>query len=160
MRVFRIALWKYGATARDALNGQSGFLAAGRWHTPGRYLDYAAESWSLATLERLVHYKRFDCLAPHVIYAVEIPAAQIETVLAIPPGWDGDDPLPAAQAIGNAWCDQGRSPALQVRSAVTPGEHNLMLNTRHPAWDWKWVVSGPNKFEFDARLAELMKKAP
>ena len=67
MRVFRIALWKCGATARDALGGQSGFLTDGRWHTHGRYLDYAAESWSLATLERLVHYKRFDCLAPHVI---------------------------------------------------------------------------------------------
>ena len=47
-----------------------------------------------------------------------------------------------------------------MRSAVTPGEHNLMLNTHHPAWDWKWVVSGLNKFEFDVRLVELMKKAP
>jgi hypothetical protein len=32
-----------------------------------------------------------------------------------------------------------------------------MLNSRHPAWDWKWVVSGPDDFEFDARLAALMK---
>src|SRR5476649_1499452 len=65
MRGFRTALKKYGATAREAFDGSSGYHADGRWHSRGRYLDYAAKSRSLATLERLVHYKRFDCVAPH-----------------------------------------------------------------------------------------------
>ena len=157
MRVFRIALTKYGATAKAALNGQSGYSADGRWHTRGRYLDYASGSRSLATLERLVHYKRFNFLEPHMIYELKIPDEHIETVLAPPPGWDGDDLLMAAQEIGNRWCDKAGSPALQVPSAVTRGEHNLMLNSRHPAWDWKWVVSsGP--FDFDNRLVEFLKK--
>jgi RES domain-containing protein len=160
MRVFRIALLQFGATAKTAFSGQSGYGADGRWHSRGRYLDYAAASRSLATLERLVHYKRFDSLARHVIYLIDVPDEHIETVLTIPPGWDGDDLLPAAQAIGNGWCDQAKSPALQVRSAVTPGEHNLMLNSRHSAWDWKWVRSGPDVFEFDARLAALMRSGP
>jgi len=159
MRVFRIALAAHGATARAAFSGQSGYRADGRWHSRGRHLDYAAESRSLATLERLVHYKRFDSLAPHFLYELEVPDAQIETVLGLPPGWDGEDLLPAAQAIGNRWCDQAESPALQVRSAVTPGEHNLLLNSRHPAWDWNWVRRGPESFRFDARLAALLKGA-
>lgn len=157
MRVFRITLHRFGATAKAAFSGQSGYEADGHWHNRGRYLDYAAESRSLATLERLVHYKRFDSLARHVIYTIDVPDDHIETVLSLPPDWDGVDLLPAAQVFGNGWCDQAKSPALQVRSAVTPGEHNLMLNSRHPAWDWKWVVAGPDDFEFDARLAALMK---
>jgi RES domain-containing protein len=157
MRVFRIALKKYGATAKDAFNGKSGYSADGRWHTRGRYLDYAAGSRSLATLERLVHYKRFNFLEPHMIYELEIPGEHIEAALTAPPGWDQDDLLASAQAIGNEWCDKVRCPGLQVPSAVTRGEYNLMLNSRHSAWDWRWVVSsGP--FDFDNRLADLLKK--
>ena len=153
MRVFRIALTKYGATARAAFNGRSGYSVDGRWHKGGRYLDYAAGSRSLATLERLVHYKRFNSLEPHRIYELEIPYGRIETVSNPPLGWDGDDFLPAAQEIGNGWCDAEKSPALQVPSVVTRGEYNLMLNSRHPAWDWNWVVSS-EPFDFDSRLAE------
>ncbi len=158
MRGFRIALKKLGPTPKEAFKGKSGYVTDGRWHSRGRYLDYAAESLSLATLERLVHYKRFDRLDAHVLYELEIPDAQIETIAHPPAGWEAIDLSPAAQAIGNAWCDEAKSPALQVRSAVTPGEHNLLLNSRHPAWNWKWVVAGPRPFEFDARLVELIKK--
>jgi len=30
-----------------------------------------------------------------------VPDEHIDTVLTLPPGWDGHDLLPAAQAIGN-----------------------------------------------------------
>lgn len=157
MRSFRIVLRQFGATGRDAFSGVSGYSADGRWHSRGRYLDYTAESRSLATLERLVHYKRFNGLAPHVIYVVEIPDEHIAPLPSPPRGWDGDDLLPAAQALGDAWCDEARSPALRVPSGVTPGEANLIINSRHPLWDWKWVVSGPEPFVFDQRLVELMR---
>src|SRR5580704_1336528 len=111
MRVFRIALGRHGATAKEALSGKSGYETDGRWHSRGRYLDYAAESRSLATLERLVHYKRFDCLEPHVIYELEVPNEHIESILRLPAQWDGVDLLPAAQAFGNKWCDGQISPA-------------------------------------------------
>lgn len=158
MIVFRIALKKYGGTARAAFNGLSGYSTDGRWHMRGRYLDYAAASRSLATLERLVHYKRFDSLAPHVIYTVDIPDKYVDEVLSPPRAWSSVDLHPGAQAIGNRWCDSLRSPALQVPSAVTQGEHNVMLNSHHPAWDWKWVTSPAEPFNFDARLLGLMKR--
>src|SRR5438445_13164883 len=59
MIVYRVALRKFGATAKDALSGVSGYSADGRWHSQRRFLDYTSQSRSLATLERLVHYKRF-----------------------------------------------------------------------------------------------------
>ena len=37
---------------------------------------------------------------------------------------------------------------LLVPSAIKPGEYNLIINSRHPDWQWKWVVSGPITFGF------------
>ena len=73
----------------------------GRWHTAGRHLDYAAQSLSLAILKRLVHYKRFDALEPHVLYVIDVPDAAIESARVPPQGWDGDEPVGTAQAIGD-----------------------------------------------------------
>jgi RES domain-containing protein len=156
VKSFRIVLRRYGATARIAFGGTSGFLTDGRWHSRGRYLDYAAESQSLAVLERLVHYKRFDALVPHVLYVVEIPDSAIDVCAELPKGWDGPDLLPAAQRIGNRWCDEQRSAALKVPSAVTRGESNLMLNTKHLAWSWDWVVRR-TPFTFERRLQEMVE---
>ncbi|MGH8227393.1 MAG: RES family NAD+ phosphorylase [Steroidobacteraceae bacterium] len=159
MRAWRIVLRKFGRTRRAAFGGSSGLSVGGRWHTAGRHLDYAAQSLSLAILERLVHYKRFDALEPHVLYVIDVPDAAIESVAVPPVGWDGDEPLQAAQAIGDPWCDERRSPALRVSSVVTAGEYNLIVNSRHPDWRWKWVISGPQVFSFDARLAELISRS-
>jgi RES domain-containing protein len=159
MKAWRIALRKFAKRRQTAFAGLSGFSADGRWHSAGRHLDYAAESLSLAILERLVHYKRFDTLEPHVLYTLDIPETAIDRVHHLPESWDAEDPLPAAQAIGDAWCDDEKSPALLVSSAVTPGEHNLMVNSHHPDWKWEWVTSGPQAFAFDARLAELMRRS-
>lgn len=158
MKAWRIVLRKFGKSRQAAFGGLSGFTADGRWHSAGRHLDYAAESFSLAILERVVHYKRFDALEPHVLYSIEVPESAIERISAPPADWDAEDPLAAAQALGNVWCDDERSPALWVPSAVTPGECNLMVNSHHPGWQWDWVKSGPQPFAFDARLVELMKR--
>lgn len=159
MKAVRITLKKYGRTKEDALGGLSGYATDGRWHTAGRWLDYAAQTRSLAALERLVHYKRFDALEPHVIYALEIPDASIQRCGTPPSGWNQTHPSPATQAVGNDWHDTEASPALLVPSVVSPGEFNVLLNTRHPHWRWSWVVSGPEEFHFDPRIESLMRRA-
>jgi RES domain-containing protein len=140
------------------LSGLSGYTVDGRWHSNGRHLDYAAESLSLAVLERLVHYKRFDGLQPHVVCSLDLPDTAVRSLDRVPKGWDGLDLLPAAQALGNTWCDRQESPALRVPSAVTRGEFNLLLNTHHPDWNWSWV-SAPEPFRFDNRLQGLLAQA-
>jgi len=159
VKAWRIVLRKFGRTRRAAFGGLSGFSVDGRSHTTDRHLDYAAQSLSLAILERLVHYKRFDALEAHLVYVLDVPATAIESAPAPPHGWDGDELVRTAQAIGDSWYDERRSPALLVPSAVTPGEYNLIVNSRHPDWQWKWVTSGPVTFAFDAGLAELMKQS-
>jgi RES domain-containing protein len=158
VKAFRIVLQRYGATARVAFSGTSGYVTDGRWHSKGRYLDYAAESQSLAVLERLVHYKRFDALASHVLYIIEVPDSLIEVCPELPKGWDGPELSLTAQKIGNRWCDERLSPALKVPSVVTRGEFNLMLNSRHPAWKWGWVLRHTS-FAFDGRLREIVEAA-
>jgi RES domain-containing protein len=157
MKAWRIVLRKFGRNRKAAFSGLSGFSADGRWHSAGRRLDYAAESLSLAILERVVHYKRFDALEPHVLYVLDVPDSAIQPVSAPPEGSDAEDPSPPVQAVGNAWCDDEISPALLVPGAVTPGERNLIVNSHHRAWQWDWVVSGPLAFVFDRRLAGLMR---
>ncbi len=158
MRAFRVVLQQYGATAQAAFSGASGYATDGRWHSKGRYLDYAAESQSLAVLERLVHYKRFDALHPHVVYVVEVPDPLILVCTNPPRGWDASDLSPAAQKIGNRWYDERLSPAMKVPSAVTRGEFNLLLNSKHPAWKWNWVVRR-TPFAFDGRLRRIVEAA-
>jgi RES domain-containing protein len=160
VKAWRIVLRKFGGNRRSAFAGLSGYAVDGRWHSEGRRLDYTAESLSLAILERVVHYKRFDALQPHVLYTLDMPESAIARVPTPPEGWDSEDPSPAAQAIGNVWCDEERSPALLVPSAVTPGEHNLIVNSHHTDWRWEWVVSGPQGFAFNVRLAEIMQRKP
>lgn len=107
----------------------------------------------------MVHYKRFDALEARVLYVIDVPDTTIESAAISPSGWDGNEPLPAAQAIGDTWCDERRTPALLVPSAATPGELNLIINSRHPDWQWEWVTSGPATFAFDARLAGLIGRS-
>ncbi|MGH8319980.1 MAG: RES family NAD+ phosphorylase [Steroidobacteraceae bacterium] len=159
MKAWRIVLLKFGRTRRAAFGGLSGFSVDGRWHSAGRHLDYAAQSLSLAILERLVHYKRFDALEPHLVYVLDVPDTAIENAPAPRHGWDGHELARTGQAVGDSWYDERRSATLLVPSAITPGEYNLIINSRHPDWQWKWVVSGPITFAFDARLAELMKRS-
>ncbi len=160
VKAFRIALARYGRTAKDVFSGLSGYSTDGRWHTQGRHLDYAAEHLSLAILERLVHYKRVDDLQAHVVCALELPESALRAIdpKRVPAGWDDVDLLPVAQALGDEWYDATASPALRVPSAVTPGEFNFLLNARHPGWDWRWV-SDPVPVRLDARLEELVSRA-
>jgi RES domain-containing protein len=76
----------------------------------------------------------------------------------LPKGWDAPDLSPAAQKIGNRWCDKRLSPAIKVPSAVTRGESNLLLNSKHPAWKWNWVIQRM-PFAFDRRLREIAEAA-
>ena len=44
---------------------------------------------------------------------------------------------------------------MKAPSAVTRGESNLMLNSKHPAWRWDWVLHRA-PFAFDRRLREFI----
>ena len=155
MKVHRLALARYASDKRQVFSGLSGFVVDGRWHSKPRLLDYASQSVSLAALERLVHYKRLDGLAPHVLCSVDLPESCILRLESPPSGWNSLQPADAVRKMGNTWYGEGKSAALMVPSAIIPGESNFLLNALHPAWRWAWV-SNPVPFAFDRRLLDLL----
>ncbi len=44
-------------------------------------------------------------------------------------------PYAITRAIGDAWLQNARNPALSVPSAIVPGDRTYILNPRHPQFD-------------------------
>ena len=116
---------------------------------------YASESRALAALEQLVHLHR-NRLPPHfVCFPVDVPddLAMISVrAQELPAGWRRHPGPVELQDIGTRWASSRESVCLAVPSAVVPGEHNYLLNPRHPAFD-RLTIGHPEPFEFDERLA-------
>jgi RES domain-containing protein len=115
---------------------------------------YASESRALAALEQLVHLHRTRLPDDFVCFPVDIPAGvairQVD-VGRLPAEWRKHPGPAELQEIGAAWIAAGDSVCLEVPSAIVPGEHNLLLNPRHP--DFATLVIGPAEpFAFDERL--------
>jgi RES domain-containing protein len=155
VKIYRLALARYASDKRQVFSGLSGFVVDGRWHSRPRLLDYASQSVSLAALERLVHYKRLDGLAPHVFCSADLPEPCILRLKSPPSGWNALESASAVRKVGNGWHDEMKSAALMVPSAIIPGEFNFLINSRHPDWRWAWV-SNPVPFVFDRRILELL----
>jgi RES domain-containing protein len=151
VRVFRICRKTH---ARDPLSGRGAIRVAGRWHSQGVRVVYAAGSRALAALEVLVHVDAD--LAPGDLVRIEIDlpeSVRIETVKAasLAAGWRAH-PAPATlRAIGDRWIGRGTSAVLRVPSAVIPEESNYLLNPAHAEVKRVSVVA-IEPFAFDARL--------
>ncbi|MFQ5515882.1 MAG: RES family NAD+ phosphorylase [Myxococcota bacterium] len=153
MRVWRICKAEHAATA---FTGEGALLYAGRWHHAGTPVIYCSESRALAALEQLVHLHR-NALPPNfVCFPVEIPDAvdvnQVSTQ-DLPAEWRHQPGPPALRDIGTGWAESGQSVVLQLPSAVVPGEHNFLLNPRHPDFG-RLAIGEPEPFAFDERLVD------
>jgi RES domain-containing protein len=110
---------------------------------------------ALAALEMLVQVNRPELPADLVSIEIDVPDdAQMHRVeiRSLPEQWR-DYPAPEAlQQIGNEWLREGRTPLLQVPSAVIPEEDNYLLNPVHPKARTVSVIRSDD-FIFDPRLA-------
>jgi len=128
-------------------------LLGGRWNSPGRKVIYAAETYSLAMLEKLIHSTRATPPRGHLFVVIEIPdEVSVETVDPDElEGWNDEDQR-ASRTFGDQWYDERRSAILRVPSAVTQGpEMNLVINMQHPDHD-HIIVGPPREVIWDPRL--------
>ncbi len=105
---------------------------AGRWHRRGQRVIYAAEHYSTAMLERLVHYSGVLPKTQHFI-EIAIPAGvsyEVVTVHSLT-GWDSKDQR-TARLFGSHWMEQKRSAVLLVPCVVARMERNVLINPDHP----------------------------
>jgi RES domain-containing protein len=115
-------------------DGAGTYRWGGRWTSPGRYVIHAAESYSLAVLENLVHFNLGE-LPPHLIVVqLRIPPSVSREVLTPGrlPAWQASQPNPVSQNFGDQWYDDQRSAVLIVPSVLSPFEHNVLIHQAHP----------------------------
>jgi RES domain-containing protein len=120
----------------------------GRWNPIGVGVIYAAENYSLAVLETLVHAGR-----------TTMPTNKAATEILIPFGVDVTAPKELLalsseeqMSYGREWYRLGGSAVLRVPSHVVRGrEFNLVINPDHPDFK-KLRASEPLPVEYDPRL--------
>jgi len=69
----------------------------------------------------------------------------------LPRNWDRLPPLEATQKIGDQWLQEGKFAILKIPSAVTPEEHNFLLNPLHKDFA-KIKIGKPEKMKIDKRF--------
>lgn len=120
--------------AAGAFSGEGARLYGGRWTSRGRRAVYASATVSLATLEIVVQLESAAPLGAYSLFRVTIPEELVTTVTVreLPRDWR-TYPAPASlPALGDAWLNAGRTPALRVPSAIVPNEFNYVLSPEHP----------------------------
>jgi len=127
LRAFRIADMRH-----SLFDGSGAMLYGARWNSPGRRVFYAAETYAGALLEILVHASGSVPQSQGYV-EIEIPSGMsIEEITPDDvPQWDSPS-FEAAQAFGNRWYDERRTPVLIVPSVVTHVERNVLINQEHP----------------------------
>lgn len=128
----------------------------GRWNSRGTPVVYAAPHVSTAAMEVLVHVD-WQFAPAHVLIAIDIPEnASISKIEEgqLPDNWS-TYPAPGLLAeIGDNWVTSGESLLLDVPSAASPYERNILINPKHPdASRCTMTIIGP--YVFDGRLKSM-----
>src|SRR5208282_1798284 len=117
MRCFRI-----GDARFPLFDGTGARLHGSRWNSPGRSVIYAAETYSGAILEILVHANLNRLPHTHAVIAIEIPPDLCVERLSHVELRGGKDPhQTAGHTFGDRWLAENRSAVLMVPSLVTQG---------------------------------------
>ena len=127
LRAFRIADMRH-----TIFDGVGAMLHGARWNSPGRRVIYAAETYAGALLEILVHASGSVSETQGYV-EIEIPSglSSEEVTPDDLPRWDAQS-FEIAQAFGDKWYDERRTPVLIVPSVVTRVERNVLINQEHP----------------------------
>src|SRR5260370_25295768 len=123
LRAYRIADRRHGI-----FDGAGAASFGGRWNSPGRRVNYAAETYAGAMLEVLAHanigriprsHSWIEILIGNGVKIEELNAGGLRR-------WDVADQR-ASPAFGDRWDDEGRTAVLIVPSLPRP-ERNIAIN--------------------------------
>lgn len=150
MEVFRLARSKFA----NILSGKGAALKGARWNSVGFELLYTASNRSLAMAEVAVHltiatlpedYMMVTILIPDDIPIKKFPPNKL------PENWNAFPYHTKTQLIGDQFIVDNKFCVLQIPSAVTQGDYNLLINPNHP--DFKRIsIISKEKFPFDKRI--------
>lgn len=150
MEVFRVSRSKYATT----LSGKGAAIRGARWNSVGIEMIYTAANRSLAMAEVAVHLNLSTLQDDYVIITITTPddvAVQKLSSAYLPPDWNSFPYNPATRKIGDRFIAEGKHCILQVPSAITKGDYNLLINPYHHDFSRVKIIH-IEKFPFDKRI--------
>jgi RES domain-containing protein len=150
MEVFRLTRKKYSNT----LSGVGASIHGARWNSPGFEIIYTSSNRALAMAEVAVHLSIDTLPEDFVMLTIEIPVDMMMLKSDPQPlstDWNIFPYTSKTQIIGDEFIVKGEYYLLQVPSAVVKGEHNLLINPKHPDFS-RIKIAKVEEFTFDRRL--------
>lgn len=150
MEAYRLSREKFAAN----LSGKGAALKGARWNSIGVELIYTAGNRSLAMAEVAVHFTLATLPGDYMMTSIFIPddvSLQKLNVSDLPADWNTFPHPSTTQVIGDKFIADNKFCVLQIPSAVTQGDYNLLINPNHP--DFKRIrIIDTDKFPFDKRI--------
>jgi RES domain-containing protein len=150
MEAYRLSREKFAGK----LSGKGAAIKGARWNSAGVEIIYTAANRSLAMAEVAVHFTLATLPVDYVMITIFIPddiSLQKLNVTDLPADWNIFPHPATTQAIGDKFISVNKDCVLQIPSAVTQGDYNLLINSNHP--DFKKIkIIVTEKFPFDKRI--------
>lgn len=150
MEAYRLSREKFAST----LSGKGAALKGARWNSIGVELIYTAANRSLAMAETAVHFTLATLPDDYMMITIFIPddiSMQKLTIADLPANWNTFPHNANTQITGDRFVTENKFCVLQIPSAVTRVDYNLLINPNHP--DFKRIkITATEKFPFDKRI--------
>jgi len=150
MEAYRLSREKYA----EPLSGKGAAIKGARWNSVGVELIYTASNRSLAMAEVAVHLTLATIPGDYVMVTIYLPddiSTQKLTESDLPPNWNAFPHPVATQVIGDKFVADNKYCVLQIPSAVTQGDCNLLINPYHSDFPRVKIIQIEN-FPFDKRI--------
>jgi RES domain-containing protein len=150
MEAYRLSRQKYAIP----LSGKGAALKGARWNSIGTEIIYLATNRSLAMAEVAVHLSLATLPRDYELLTVYIPDNISLTKINIknlPPDWNVFPHPTSTQSIGDDFVRRNAVCVLEVPSAVTRGDYNLLVNPNHHEFHLIKVIDQV-AFPFDERI--------
>jgi RES domain-containing protein len=150
MEVFRLVREKHSAV----LSGVGAAIKGARWNSTGVELIYTASNRSLAMAEVAVHFTLATLPKDYLMMTIFISDSISLTRVNpndLPTDWNVFPHPKSTQKVGDRFVRENKYCILQIPSAVTQGDFNLLINPYHPEFPGIKIIS-VDKFPFDNRI--------
>jgi len=150
MQAYRLSKQIYAST----LSGKGAAIKGARWNSIGVEIIYTATNRSLAMAEVAVHFSLATLPSDYMMVTIHIPddiSLKKLNPTDLPIDWNTFPHPSTTQAIGDQFIADNEYCVLQIPSAVTQGDYNILINPNHP--DFKRIkIIETEVFPFDKRI--------
>lgn len=150
MEAYRLSREMYAST----LSGKGAAIKGARWNSIGVELIYTASNRSLAMAEVAVHFTLATLPSDYMMVTIFIPddvSLQKLNIADLPADWNAFPHPNSTQSIGDNFIAKNKYCVLQIPSAVTRGDYNLLINPNHADFARIKIIT-IEKFPFDKRI--------